>query len=123
MTCDDDQSNKRIDLRSGGLVHLSITHLATFLAVVQHGSMTTAAIALTYSLSTVSSHVTHLERQLRIRLLRRTAEGCEPTVAGRQVADKAAELLEVHRELLASVEPRPIGPPNPVLRPRLDVMS
>ncbi|WP_203667925.1 LysR family transcriptional regulator [Cellulomonas pakistanensis] len=82
-------------------MHLSITHLATFLAVVQHGSMTTAAIALTYSLSTVSAHVTHLERQLRTRLLRRTANGCEPTAAGQQVAEKAAELLEVHRDIVA----------------------
>lgn len=83
-------------------MHLSITHLATFLAVVQYGSMTAAAMALTYSLSTVSAHVTQLERQLRIRLLRRGTEGCEPTAAGREVADRAVELLTLHDDIVVS---------------------
>lgn len=91
----------------GGHVHLSITHLATFLAVVQYGSMTTAAIALTYSLSTVSAHVTQLERQLRARLLRRSADGCEPTPVGREVADRAAELIDLHAEILRTTGARP----------------
>lgn len=84
----------------GGHVHLSITHLTTFVAVVQYGSMSAAAIALTYSLSTVSTHITQLERQLRTRLLERGPDGSAPTPAGRTLADRAAELLDLHDELL-----------------------
>lgn len=81
-------------------MHLSITHLATFLAVVHHGSMTSAAMELNYSLSTVSAHVTRLERQLRTRLLRRGTDGCEPTPAGQALAERAAELLSIHDGIL-----------------------
>ncbi len=96
----------------GGHVHLSITHLTTFLAVVQYGSMTTAAIALTYSLSTVSTHVTQLERQLRTQLLERGPDGCELTPAGRALAERAVELLDLHDAILqvgATEHPKPHG--------------
>lgn len=88
----------------GGHVHLSITHLSTFVAVVQCGSMTTAAVTLTYSLSTVSGHVTSLERQLHTRLLCRQADGCVPTAAGRAVAARAAALLDLHDTLVSSAQ-------------------
>jgi DNA-binding transcriptional LysR family regulator len=81
-------------------VHLSITHLVTFSAVVQYGSMTTAAMALTYSLSTVSAHVTHLERQLRTPLFHRGADGCEPTAAGRELASHARDLIDLHDRIV-----------------------
>lgn len=115
----------------GGHVHLSITHLSTFVAVVQYGSMTTAAVSLTYSLSTVSGHVTSLERQLRTRLLCRQADGCVPTVAGRAVADRAAALLELHDSLVSStqlVDPRAddgaaAAPPAPAGQDAADAPS
>lgn len=91
----------------GGHVHLSITHLTTFVAVVQYGSMSAAAIALTYSLSTVSTHVTQLERQLRTRLLERGPDGCAPTPAGRTLAHRAADLLDLHDEILQVGTPEP----------------
>ncbi len=83
-------------------MHLSITHLVTFSAVVQYGSMTTAAIALTYSLSTVSAHVTHLERQLRTPLFNRGADGCEPTAAGRELVNYARDLIALHDRIVIS---------------------
>ncbi len=83
-------------------MHLSITHLVTFSAVVQHGSMTTAAMVLTYSLSTVSAHVTHLERQLRTPLFHRGADGCEPTAVGRELASYARDLIDLHDRIVVS---------------------
>lgn len=85
----------------GAFVHLSLTHLSTFVAVVQHGSMTTASMTLMYSLSTVSEHVTRLERQLQVSLLHRTADGCVPTQEGRRLARRAAAMLDLHDEIVA----------------------
>ena len=86
-------------------MHLSITHLATLLAVASSGSMTQASAQLKYSLSTVSGHICSLERQLGTRLVQRTAQGCTPTQDGAHVVRLASELLDVHDEIVASREP------------------
>lgn len=80
---------------------VQLTHLATFVAVVEHGSMTTASSALPCAISTVSAHVAHLERRLDVRLLQRGTDGCTPTPAGRLVAERAAEILALHTRLVA----------------------
>lgn len=80
---------------------VQLTHLATFVAVVEHGSMTTASSALPCAISTVSAHVAHLERRLDVLLLQRGTDGCTPTPAGRLVAERAAEILALHTRLVA----------------------
>ncbi|MFE0653763.1 LysR family transcriptional regulator [Streptomyces sp. NPDC059534] len=67
--------------------------LATFLAVVRHGSMAEAATALGYVPSAVSQHVAALERDLGVELLvRRPGSRLILTAAGRSLA-RAAETL------------------------------
>lgn len=97
-----------------------ITHLATFVAVVEHGSMTTASSALPCAVSTVSAHVACLERRLEVRLLERGTDGCTPTPAGLLVAARAAEILALHARLLADARtgsaatlPEQRGSPRP----------
>ncbi|NHT19384.1 LysR family transcriptional regulator [Cellulomonas sp. IC4_254] len=80
---------------------VQLTHLATFVAVVEHGSMTTASAALPCAVSTVSTHVALLERRLDVRLLQRSADGCTPTPAGVVVARRAAEILALHTRMVA----------------------
>lgn len=77
---------------------VQLTHLATFVAVVEHGSMTTASAALPCA---VSTHVALLERRLDVRLLQRSADGCTPTPAGLVVARRAAEILALHTRMVA----------------------
>lgn len=80
---------------------VQLTHLATFVAVVEHGSMTTASAALPCAVSTVSAHVAQLERRLDVRLLQRGTDGCTPTPAGLLVAERAAEILALHTRMVA----------------------
>jgi DNA-binding transcriptional LysR family regulator len=99
-----------------GAVYVELAHLETFVAVVRHGSMTTASAELPCAVSTVSAHVAHLERRLDARLLQRGLEGCTPTPAGARVAERAVELLALHAQLLAETR---AGTGGDVPRPRL----
>ncbi|MCI4066775.1 LysR family transcriptional regulator [Micromonospora sp. R77] len=59
-------------------------------AAVRHGSVTAAAAALDRTRPALSRRIARLERQLGTPLLVRTPRRCEPTDAGRIVADAAA---------------------------------
>lgn len=93
-------------------MHVDLTHLATFVAVVQHGSMTTASTALPCAVSTVSSHCAQLERRLDVQLLRRDADGCTPTATGVLVARRASEILDLHARMVTEARLR-AGPDLP----------
>lgn len=68
--------------------------LRTLLAVIRHGSMSTAAAALGYVPSAVSQHIARLEQQEGTELLsRRPGGGVTPTAAGRALDDAAAHVL------------------------------
>ncbi|WPB89934.1 LysR family transcriptional regulator [Streptomyces malaysiensis] len=68
--------------------------LRTLLAVMRHGSMSTAAAALGYIPSAVSQQIARLEQQVGTELLsRRPGGGVTPTAAGRVLADGAAHVL------------------------------
>ncbi|MGI5500173.1 LysR family transcriptional regulator [Lentzea sp. CA-135723] len=62
-------------------------------AVVQHGSVRAAAQALGYTPSTISQHVSALERQTSTVLLEPSGRGVRPTAAGLLLAERAADLL------------------------------
>ncbi|MEU6881015.1 LysR family transcriptional regulator [Streptomyces sp. NPDC046712] len=69
--------------------------LATFLAVVRHGSMAEAAVALGYVPSAVSQHIAALERDMGIELLvRRPGSRLILTAAGRSLAQAAETLFD-----------------------------
>lgn len=94
-------------------MHISISHVLTFLAVVQLGSMTAAALKLRYAVSTVSEHISSLERQLGCQLVERRAEGCVPTPRGRRVQHVAEELVKSHETLLTVAREGCCGRPRP----------
>ncbi len=87
------------------LTHLSLQHLSTLVAVIQHGSMSAAAAVLCYSLSTVSGHVSHLERQLRTELIDRSQGRALPTEEGRRVAAIALKMLRMSQEIVHATRP------------------
>ncbi len=78
---------------------ISATHLASFVAVAQAGSVTGAAALLSYSTSAVSAHVKYIERRLGTRLVRRTGSGCVLTHEGQRVAELARGILEQYDAL------------------------
>ena len=72
---------------------ITLTQLRSFLAVVQGGSITTAANELVVTQPSVSAAVTALSREVGERLLERDGRGIRPTAAGQEFAAYAAEVL------------------------------
>ncbi|VVJ18231.1 Transcriptional regulator MSMEG_0471 [Amycolatopsis camponoti] len=72
---------------------LELRHLRHFVAVVDAGSFTDAALELGVSQATVSRTLLALERILGVRLLHRTSRTVEPTTAGVTVLARARVLL------------------------------
>lgn len=77
---------------------MNLHHLAVFHAVVEAGSVSRAAEALSVSQPAVSKQVRELERSLGVTLLDRLPRGVAPTAAGRLLADHARRLFAVEAE-------------------------
>lgn len=82
------------------LVGYTLRHLLCFVAVAEHGSITSAAEQLHVSPSAVSGAVDELERVLRTQLtVRRRAHGVTLTTSGHDVLRRARNLLGEAEEL------------------------
>src|SRR3954454_19423847 len=72
---------------------LDVGKLATFRAVVAHGSFSAAGHVLSLTQPAVSRQVSLLERQVGTQLVRRTQQGVLPTEAGRLLVEHAEAIL------------------------------
>lgn len=72
---------------------LNLTHVRTFVAVMQEGHLTRAAERLHISQPTASNHLRALEQQLGLALFTRTPRGLTPSSAGRRLAEGAIQLF------------------------------
>jgi DNA-binding transcriptional LysR family regulator len=72
---------------------LETVKLATFRAVLAHGSFSAAAQVLSLTQPAVSRQISLLERQVGTQLVRRTQQGVHATEAGRLLADHAEVIL------------------------------
>lgn len=72
---------------------LDVHRLRVFRSVVASGSIQAAAHNLGYTPSAVSQHVSALQRETGLSLLRRVGRGIEPTAAGRSLAAEVDGLL------------------------------
>jgi DNA-binding transcriptional LysR family regulator len=68
-------------------------HLRTFLIIVEMKSFTRAGRRLGLSQSAISQQIGALERQLGVKLLRRTGAGATPTAAGELLLQYARQIL------------------------------
>ena len=85
---------------------MELRHLATFGAIVRHGTFRRAAQALNYSQSAVTAHVKQLERDLDVALFTRRGKRAALTEAGRVLAQQGAALLDRAsglRELMSNI--------------------
>jgi DNA-binding transcriptional LysR family regulator len=73
---------------------VSLTHLRSFLGVVEAASVTGAAVALGYTQSAVSLHIKALERDLGVSLFHRDRTGMPLTPAGNSFVSEAREMVE-----------------------------
>src|SRR3954454_6653032 len=72
---------------------LDVGKLATFRAVVAHGSFSAAGRVLSLTQPAVSRQVSLRERQVGTQLVRRTQQGVLPTEAGRLLVEHAEAIL------------------------------
>lgn len=70
-----------------------LRELRFFVAAVEAGTFTDAAIALRVSQAAVSRTIAALEKRVGERVLRRARRGCEPTAVGRDLLPPARRLL------------------------------
>ncbi|MDT0494372.1 LysR family transcriptional regulator [Streptomyces sp. NPDC012600] len=68
---------------------VGIHHLRTYLMAIDEGSISKAAARLHMAQSAVSRRLAELERHVKQPLLERSAEGVQPTVAGKMFCAKA----------------------------------
>lgn len=78
--------------------------LVYFTAVVEQGSLGRAARVLHVTQPALTKSVRALERQLKVRLLERTARGVVPTAFGQEVARHALSITTLLRRLHTGVD-------------------
>lgn len=83
---------------------MDITQIRCFLAVVDNGSISTAAHALDINQPALSKTIRRLETQLGVALFERRPRGVVPTEYGRTLAHFAASMDSNYRGALRSIE-------------------
>lgn len=73
---------------------MDIRQLRCFLATIEEGSLSAAAVKLQLAQPSLSQHVAKLEEELGTQLLVRTSRGITPTDAGQALAGHARTILE-----------------------------
>ncbi len=82
------------------------THLQSFVAVAEHGSLSGAARAVGGSQPTMGRHVGALEAELGVRLFERTAGGLELTPTGADLLEYARRMAEAADRFSLAAEGR-----------------
>src|SRR3954466_15802334 len=85
--------------------------MATFVRIVDHGSLTAAAGALETSLPSVVRTLAALERELGVRLLNRTTRRIHLTDEGAQFLERCRAILSQVQEAEAALSSR-LGEPQ-----------
>lgn len=81
-----------------------LSALDLFVSVVDHGSLSRAASLHYISQPSASARIRRLEQRLGLKLLNRTPSGSVPTDVGRELADRAREVLAAAEAFDRSVE-------------------
>jgi DNA-binding transcriptional LysR family regulator len=81
-----------------------LSALDLFVSVVDHGSLSRAASLHFISQPSASARIRRLEQRLGLKLLDRTPSGSVPTDVGRELAERAREVLAAAEAFNTSVE-------------------
>jgi DNA-binding transcriptional LysR family regulator len=85
--------------KANRLSRCNISHLQIFLAVVEYGSFSLAALQLNASQSAVSRAIAALEDELGIALLARGRFGARPTPVGERLMPYARQILQARESI------------------------
>lgn len=83
---------------------MNFDKMRSYVTVVECGKYVDAAQKLYQSQSSLSKRVDSLEAELGCTLLKKTRDGVEPTLAGREFYGYAREVLKRHRDFLLQLE-------------------
>lgn len=78
---------------------MNLSHLRIFLAVVEHGSFSMAALKLDISQSAVSRAIAALEEELGVSLLSRGRFGASPTSLGERIIVHARQIIQARESI------------------------
>jgi DNA-binding transcriptional LysR family regulator len=78
---------------------MNLRQLEVFIAVAESGSFSRAAEITLLTQSTVSQHISSLEKEYDLKLLDRTGKGALPTEAGKLLLTHARRVIEEAREV------------------------
>ncbi|RRJ85854.1 LysR family transcriptional regulator [Gulosibacter macacae] len=84
------------------LAALDLRGLRAFVAVAEHGSVSTAATALGWSHPTVDHHLRGLERLISAPLLERSPRGTQPTELGELLLPRIRQVLALAQETVSA---------------------
>jgi DNA-binding transcriptional LysR family regulator len=79
--------------------HFDFAHIEAFREVAERGNLTSAALALQLSKSTVSKYMTALESQVGVKLLNRTTRSVSLTDAGWLLLERSNSLVELAQRI------------------------
>jgi LysR family nitrogen assimilation transcriptional regulator len=91
---------------------LNFRQLQFFVAIVEEGSLSKAALKVRVAQPSLSQHVRQLEAEMNTQLLFRGPKGVEPTEAGRTLLHHARVILghiDVARDAIVSSQKQPAG--------------
>jgi len=77
---------------------MNINELKAFIAAVQSGSFTQAALRLNRVQSSISQRILNLERKLNVTLLERQSDGVKTTPQGKIVYEHAVKIVNIMNE-------------------------
>ena len=83
---------------------LEVNRLKVFRAVVASGSVQAAARHLGYTPSTISQHITALQRETGLTLFEKSGRGIVPTATGRLLASESEEVMSQLARLTGMVD-------------------
>jgi DNA-binding transcriptional LysR family regulator len=78
---------------------MNLKQLEVFIAVADSGSFSRAAESAFLTQSTVSQHISSLEKEFDLKLLDRTGKGAFPTEAGKLLLEHARRILQEGRDV------------------------
>lgn len=83
---------------------MDFRQLETFVATVEHKNFSAAAESLYLAQPTVSAHIHALEKELHVRLIRRTSKHFEITPEGQRLYNYAVTLLQLQRKAVHELD-------------------
>ncbi len=93
----------------GGVFRVNWNHVYYFSLIVSSGSIKEASRILNLKPSTLSEHLSQLEKDLSVQLFKRANRRLTPTEEGRRLYQYAKQMFDMGQRLIDVISPLPLG--------------